>query len=61
MFNTHLLWHRLHTCSFNYFFNIFHNEKRHDTKDYFMLKNEIETLISKGYLKHFVKGNAHIN
>jgi len=26
-----------------------------------MLRNEIERLIFKGYLKKFVKGNAHVN
>jgi hypothetical protein len=40
---------------------LFHKEKRHDIEDYFMLRNEIERLIFKGYLKQFVKGNAHVN
>ena len=49
----------LHTCtSKNFCF--FHKDKGHDTKDYFMLKKEIERLTAKGYLKQLVKGHAHM-
>jgi len=41
-------------------FCLFYKDLKHDTKDCLMLKKKIGRLITKGYLKQFVKRHIHI-
>jgi hypothetical protein len=38
---------------------LFHKDKRHDIEDYYILKKEIERLITKIYLNQFLKRDSH--
>lgn len=60
LFNIHLIWYCHYTYASPRSFACSTRIKKNDIEDCFTLKKDIERLIAKGYLKHLVKGHAHM-
>jgi hypothetical protein len=60
LFNIHLIWCCHYTHAPLISFACSTRIKKNDIEDCFTLKKDIKRLIAKGYLKHLVKGHAHM-